>query len=80
MTLTNIKHKRMLALVGPNYGPIMALDVAEKICKQFKIDRISEVVETHRNFQHKDLNDSPTWDIFGITGKATMVVTLNLNC
>ncbi len=63
---------------GPNYGTLMALDVEEKICKQFKLDRIGEVVETHKTFQHKDLHQLPTCDIFGLTGKEMMTVTLNL--
>lgn len=63
---------------GPNYGTLMALDVNEKVCKQFKLDRIGEVVETHKTFQHKKLHQPLTTDIFGLSGKTQTTVTLHL--
>lgn len=64
---------------GLNYSTLTALDVEEKTCKQFKLDRIGEVVETHKKFQHKDLHDAPACDIFGYSGNASTTVTLNLS-
>ncbi|HEX5172281.1 MAG TPA: WYL domain-containing transcriptional regulator [Cyclobacteriaceae bacterium] len=63
---------------GPDYGSLMALDVEEKTCKLFKLDRIGEVVEKHKTFQHRDLHQPPACDIFGLTGKNLTTVTLHL--
>ncbi len=64
---------------GPNYGTLMALDVKGKICKQFKLDRMGEVIETHKPFRYKDLHKPPSCDLFGLTGKTITTVTLQLN-
>lgn len=64
---------------GPNYGTLMALDVEEKVCKQFKLDRIGEVVETYKKFQHPDSHQPPTCDIFGLAGASVTTVTLHLS-
>jgi len=64
---------------GPNYGMLIALDVKEKTCKQFKFDRIGEVVETHKPFQYKELHQLPSCDLFGLTGKNFTTVTLQLS-
>lgn len=64
---------------GTNYGTLMALDVEGKVCKQFKLDRIGEVVETHKTFQYKELHEPPACDIFGLTGTTQTTVTLTLS-
>lgn len=64
---------------GPNYSTLFALDVKEKACRLFKLDRIGEVVETHKPFQYKDLHQPPSCDLFGLTGKSFTTVTLHLS-
>jgi len=64
---------------GDNYTTVIALDVEEKIGKQFKLDRIGEVVETHKPFLHEDLHEPPSCDLFGLAGKTFTTVTLHLS-
>lgn len=64
---------------GPNYNTLIALDVKAKICKQFKLDRIGEVVERKIRFRHKALHKPPACDPFGLTGKSFTTVTLRLS-
>ncbi len=63
---------------GPNFGTLLALDAEEKTCRQFKLDRIGEVVETHKAWQHRALHQSPEYDAFGLSGNTWMNVTLKL--
>jgi proteasome accessory factor C len=63
---------------GDNYQSIMALDTADKVCKQFKLDRIGEVLEMEKWFQHEALHQKNQTDIFGFTGDASTWVTLHL--
>jgi len=64
---------------GDNYATLIALDVEEKICKQFKLDRIGEVVETHKVFQYEDLHTPLSRDFFGMSGNHFTTVTLTLS-
>lgn len=64
---------------GDNYGTIIALDCDDLVCKQFKLDRIGEVIETHKPFEHEALHEQKTSDIFGIAGNTTYYVTLRLS-
>lgn len=48
-----------------SYVTINALDHEDQVCKQFKLDRISEVVETHKPFKYKPLHIYRKCDIFG---------------
>jgi predicted DNA-binding transcriptional regulator YafY len=36
---------------GDNYLSIVALDTQDKICKQFKLDRIGDVLELKKHFE-----------------------------
>jgi predicted DNA-binding transcriptional regulator YafY len=63
---------------GDNYQSIVALDTQDKICKQFKLDRIGEVVEMDSTFQHEALHQKNQSDIFGLTGDSNTWVTLHL--
>jgi proteasome accessory factor C len=63
---------------GDNYQSIMALDTADKVCKQFKLDRIGEVLTMGKPFQFESLHQKNQTDIFGFTGDASTWVTLNL--
>ena len=63
---------------GDNYSAVMALDTNDKVCKQFKIDRIGEVIEIEKPFQYSDLHKTTSTDIFGFTGESREFVTLKL--
>jgi proteasome accessory factor C len=64
---------------GDNYQSIMALDTADKICKQFKLDRIGEVIVFSKKFAFESLHKKNQTDIFGFTGDASTWVTLELS-
>jgi len=64
---------------GDNYQSIMALDTADKICKQFKLDRIGEVIAFQKPFAFESLHKEKQTDIFGFTGDADTWVTLELS-
>jgi proteasome accessory factor C len=64
---------------GDNYSTIIALDTNEKICKQFKLDRISAIVETHTPFMHEQLHEQKNSDSFGFAGNTTAWITLHLS-
>ncbi|HET7179206.1 MAG TPA: WYL domain-containing protein [Chryseosolibacter sp.] len=63
---------------GDNYQSIMALDTADKVCKQFKLDRIGEVIAMEKPFAFEALHRKNQTDIFGFTGDANTWVTLEL--
>ncbi len=64
---------------GDNYLSVMALDTYDRQCKQFKLDRIGEVVEYGKDFQHEDLHKKTTTDIFHFSGDSENWVTLRLS-
>jgi predicted DNA-binding transcriptional regulator YafY len=64
---------------GDNYQSIIALDTSDKVCKQFKLDRIGEVLEMDTNFGFESLHQKNQSDIFGFTGDAGIWVTLQLS-
>lgn len=64
---------------GDNYQSIIALDTADKVCKQFKLDRIGEVVKSGTPFEFEALHQKNQTDIFGFTGDASTWVTLTLS-
>ncbi len=63
---------------GDNYQSIMALDTSDKVCKQFKLDRIGEVIAFNKPFEFESLHEKNQTDIFGFTGDASTWVTLEL--
>lgn len=63
---------------GDNYQTVIALDTKDKQTKQFKIDRIGEIVESGGSFEYEQLHQKTTTDIFGMTGGKSVWVTLNL--
>lgn len=63
---------------GDNYQTVVALDTKNKQTKQFKIDRIGEIVETDAAFEYEQHHQKTTTDIFGMTGSKSTWVTLNL--
>lgn len=64
---------------GDNYQSIMALDTQDKICKQFKLDRIGEVIDLAKPYAFEELHQKTSTDIFGFTGDANTWITLELN-
>jgi proteasome accessory factor C len=64
---------------GDNYQSIMALDTHDKVCKQFKLDRIGEVLQIGKSYQFSDLHKKTDTDIFGFSGDDQIWVTLKLN-
>jgi proteasome accessory factor C len=64
---------------GDNYQSIMALDTNDKVCKQFKLDRIGEVMQINKPFAFENLHQKTDTDIFGFSGSEQVWVTLRLN-
>ena len=64
---------------GDNYQSIMALDTSDKVCKQFKLDRIGEVIAFNKPFAFESLHQKNQTDIFGFNGDASTWVTLELS-
>jgi predicted DNA-binding transcriptional regulator YafY len=63
---------------GDNYQSIMALDTSDKVCKQFKLDRIGEIIAFNKPFAFESFHKKNQTDIFGFTGDASTWVTLEL--
>jgi proteasome accessory factor C len=64
---------------GDNYQSIISLDTQDKVCKQFKLDRIGEVIEMKKTFEFEDLHKKNQTDIFGMTGDSDTWITLHLS-
>ena len=63
---------------GDNYQSIIALDTQDRVCKQFKLDRIGEVVDQDIPYQYEELHRKNQSDIFGMTGDSDTWITLRL--
>jgi proteasome accessory factor C len=63
---------------GDNYQSIMALDTQDKTSKQFKLDRIGEILDTPKSFEFENLHQKTQTDIFGFTGDANTWIELKL--
>jgi len=61
------------------YGVVIALDVADKKVKQFKIERMANVTEQDKSWSFETLHVKPSSDIFGLTGGETREVILKLS-
>jgi proteasome accessory factor C len=64
---------------GTDYQTVVALDTVDKTCKQFKLERIGEVLEMKKKFQFENLHKKTVSDIFGLSGDANTWVTLKLS-
>jgi proteasome accessory factor C len=64
---------------GDNYQTIVALDTHDKICKQFKLDRIAAIIEMKTTYQFEDLHKKNQNDIFGFMGDSNTWITLHLS-
>ncbi|WP_165824058.1 helix-turn-helix transcriptional regulator [Pseudochryseolinea flava] len=63
---------------GDNYQSVMALDTQDKVCKQFKLDRIGDIVEMNKSYAFENLHKKTQTDIFGYTGDADTWITLRM--
>jgi proteasome accessory factor C len=64
---------------GDNYQSVIALDTNDKVCKQFKLDRIGEIIQMNKHFEFESLHQKNQSDIFGFTGDASTWITLELS-
>ena len=64
---------------GDNYQSVVALDTQDKVCKQFKLDRIGEIIEMKTPYQFEDLHRKNQSDIFGFSGDSNTWITLHLS-
>jgi proteasome accessory factor C len=64
---------------GDNYQSIMALDTQDKICKQFKLDRIGEVIDLQKHYEFESLHKTKDTDIFGFSGDGQIWINLRLS-
>lgn len=64
---------------GDNYLSIVALDTNDKVCKQFKLDRVGEIIVMEKTFEFEKLHKQNQADIFGFTGDASTWITLRLS-
>jgi len=64
---------------GDNYQSIVALDTQDKVCKQFKLDRIGEVASHEEHFEFESLHKKNQTDIFGMSGDSDTTITLHLS-
>jgi proteasome accessory factor C len=63
---------------GNDYQTVIALDTADESCKQFKLERIGEVMEMKKKYQFEELHKKTVSDIFGLSGDANTWITLKL--
>lgn len=64
---------------GEGFQSVQALDVKDKQCKYFKLERIGEVVITKKSFKFEKLHERMNNDIFGISGRKETWVNLRLS-
>ncbi len=64
---------------GNGYQSVQALDVKDKQCKFFKLERMGEVVITEKPFRYKKLHEKTNTDVFGISGKKEIWVSVKLS-
>ena len=63
---------------GDNYQSVVALDTGDKVCKQFKLDRIGSLVIGPSGYQYESLHKKNQSDIFGMSGDSETKITLQL--
>lgn len=63
---------------GDNYHSIVALDTHDRVCKQFKLDRIGEIIQLEKDFEFESLHEKKDTDIFGFSGDDQIWITLRL--
>lgn len=64
---------------GEGFQSVLAFDTKDKQCKYFKLERIGEVVMLDKPYKFQKLHEKSATDIFGISGKKEIWVTLQLS-
>lgn len=64
---------------GEGFQSVLALDTKDKQCKYFKLERIGDVVILDKPYKFSKLHKKTTTDIFGISGRKEIWVTLRLS-
>lgn len=64
---------------GEGFQSVQALDVKDKQCKYFKLERIGEVVISKKSFKFEKLHERTSNDIFGVSGRKETWVNLRLS-
>lgn len=64
---------------GDNYQTISALDTQDRVCKQFKLDRIGDIIEMKEGFKYESIHEKNQADIFGFVGDANVWITMRLS-
>lgn len=64
---------------GEGFQSVLALDVKDKQCKFFKLERIGEVIITEKKFKYEKFHERSSTDSFGVSGKKETWITLRLS-
>jgi proteasome accessory factor C len=64
---------------GEGFQSVLALDTKDKQCKYFKLERIGDVVTLDKPYKFSKLHTKTSTDIFGISGRKEVWVTLRLS-
>ncbi len=64
---------------GEGFQSVLALDTKDKQCKYFKLERIGDVVILDKPYKFSKLHKKTNTDIFGISGRKEIWVTLRLS-
>jgi proteasome accessory factor C len=64
---------------GDNYQSVIGLDTNDKVCKQFKLERIGEIIPSSTDYKFESLHKKNQSDIFGFNGDADTLITLQLS-
>jgi len=62
-----------------NYNTVQAYDVSDRISKQFKLERMGEVVLLDKRQQFSKEHQQMTTDVFGCSGADPVAITLELS-
>jgi proteasome accessory factor C len=64
---------------GEGFQSVQALDVKDKQCKYFKLERIGEVIIQKKPFKFEKLHERSNIDIFGVSGRKETWINLRLS-
>jgi proteasome accessory factor C len=64
---------------GEGFQSVLALDTKDKQCKYFKLERIGDIIILDKPYKFNKLHKKTNTDIFGISGRKEIWVTLRLS-
>lgn len=64
---------------GPSYETVIAFEPESKLTKHYKIERISSVVELDKDWKFEEKHQTPSSDIFGISGEDMVQIRLSMS-